>query len=355
MKKLLLLCFITGFVAAKAQNIVLAEWFGKLEPKQFYFAGQGHNNQANIIIENELLLALNIKYHVRYCILEYAHSTAFLINQYLQSGNDSLLKFIQAEAGFTYIRSVKAHNDSLPDNRKIRFYGLDFENRHDGKYTRKAIALILQQVSIPVTETLAAILQNTVQSSPDGLGRQLLLLKTWLNNNEATARTLLKQYYTDLLLIANAAFNFSPRRDDAMYENFHRLYKELIKTEAEPSFFGSFGIGHINPGNKNGIAMQLRNNTSSMVKNKVSIIGVQYFDCVFGPAGTPKSTYGSLDFLCNNAIVRDLYKKEAGQQQVISWLSADQLSALNCNKAIEGLDGVIVVRKFGGTAFWEWE
>ena len=348
MKKLLFLCFITGFVAAKAQNIVLAEWFEKLEPKQFYFVGQGHNNEANGIIEKEFLFALNKKYNVRYHILEYNHSVAFLLNQYLQNGEDALLTFIHPEAGFSFIRAVKAYNDLLPVDRKICFYGLDFENRQDGRYTRKAITLIQQQLNLLSTATLWRLLQDIIDSSPSGMQKALGELKVWLNKNESTARNLLKEYYTDLLLITHAQYHFSPRRDEAMFDNFHRLYQELVKTEALPSFFGSFGIGHVNPKNSKSIAMRLMNNESSVIRNKVSITGMHYFNCAFGKNTPVKPTYGNLDFLCNKTTLEHL----AAGEKLIGWLSVDQLLKLNCSKAIKGLDGVIIVRNFNSSEFW---
>jgi hypothetical protein len=113
MKLFLFFLFATGVLKSNGQAVTGSEIVDNLAKSKLYIFAQEHNNKANTLLEQELLLALNKKYNLRIDILEYAHSAAFLINQYLQTGQDSILSFINAEAPFNFIRSIKAHNDSV--------------------------------------------------------------------------------------------------------------------------------------------------------------------------------------------------------------------------------------------------
>jgi hypothetical protein len=325
-----------------------------LPKSQFYFVGQAHNNEANTIIENELLIALNSKYNVQYDILEYCHSAAFLINQYLKTGNESFLKIINPEAKFNFIKAIKAHNDTIDKNRNIQFYGLDFENRNSGKYTQKALKIILEQLELSASEVLSSVLTSVANCQPKEIEANLSKLKSYLKENDHKCRGLLNNYYLDVLLIANAQFNFSPRRDASMMENFKRLYAELARDGKNPSFFASFGTGHINPKNHEGIGIKLMSDDQSPVKDSVCILGIQYFNCFFNRENISKSTNGSLSSLCKISEV-SLSVIEEEKNKSISFLPKEKLNMLKCNRAIKNLSGLIVVRNFGATIFWTWE
>lgn len=327
----------------------------KLPRSQLYIVGQGHNNQANTIIEQELLFSLNARNQVRYEILEYPHSVAFLLNRYLHTGDDSFLRLIHPEAGFTFIRSVKVFNDTIAPGRRIRFFGLDFENRQNGKFTRDAIKIILEERKPDPKDPLRTILQKIATGKPGETELHLIQLKNYLGNNESACRNVLGDYYTDVLLIAHAPFQFSSKRDAAMVVNFRRLYSELLKEDASPSFFASFGTGHINPQNKNGFAMQLLRGEQSPVKNNVCIIGIEYFNCSFGDDTNRKPTYGSLYFLCKPVALQKSGLMSTDTTRRITFVPAEMLRSFNCNNAVELLSGMIMVYHYIASEFGIWE
>ena len=74
------------------------------------------------------------------------------------------------------------------------------------------------------------------------------------------------------------------------------LKVKFTGTGALPLFFASFGTGHINPENRNGIAMKLLQDEKSPVRNSVQIIGVQYFNCKFDKDTVAKLSEASLNF-----------------------------------------------------------
>ena len=349
----LLFCVIS--LSLNGQSKFWSDIANRLPKSKFYFVGQGHNNEANTIIEKELLFSLNAKYHVQYDILENAHSAAFLINQYLQTGKEIFLKSIDSTASFNFIKAVKAYNDTISKNKRIRFYGIDFEGRQNGRIAQKAIEIIFHELKLPESETLHSLLRSIVDCQPKDIESNLLKLKFYLEDNNYKSRALLGKYYVDVLLIANAQFNFSPRRDGAMVANFKRLYDELIRNGEYPSFFASFGTAHINPENNNGIAIKLMNDVRSPIKDSVCIIGIQYFNCLFGKENKSKTTFGSLDFMCQNSDIEKLAGLQDRKNKLITFLQKEEFNMSDCNKKIRQLSGLILAYNFSATSFWLWE
>jgi hypothetical protein len=366
MKKLIFffLCFIL-FTKLQAQDTLnfekadkeLSSVINNLPKDKFYFVGQAHDNKANTLIESGLLLALDKKYNVHYDVIEYAESVAFLLDLYLDTGQDSLLCFIDPKASFNFIKSIRKFNETAPDSSKIKFWGIDFEGRHKGKYTREAIKIILDDVHLSVKNPLRITLNAIVHSAPDSMKDNLDRLKMYLLKNKQRSRFLLGKYFIDVLLMANAQYNFSPRRDKFMFSNFKLLYSALRSQRENPRFFASFGIGHINPENNKGFAMIILNSKDSPVRGKVSIIGVEYYNCTFftGKEIMDKQTYGTLNFICRKPIITNLYKPTDDKDESISFISKKELANLDYNKYVKTLDGILVIENFGPTFFWKWE
>ena len=82
MRCILTFLLLLGVTFSQAQYFSGNDVADSIGKNKFYFVGQLHCNQANVIIEKELLFSLNSKYGVQYDILEFAHSIAFLINEY---------------------------------------------------------------------------------------------------------------------------------------------------------------------------------------------------------------------------------------------------------------------------------
>ncbi len=355
MRYLLTFLICISRLYAIGQTNLGVEIVSQLPNSRIYFVGQLHNNEANTIIEEALLLSLHAKHDVQYELLEYGHSAAFLLNQYLQTGNDEFLQFIHPDAKFNFIKKVKVYNDAISTDKRIRFYGIDFEGRQQGKYTQKAFAIILDALKLSTSETLALLLRNIVESQSKDLERNLLSVKSYVTENDSVSRSLLGKYYLDVLLMANAPFHFSPRRDDAMVSNFYLLYHQLVREGKDPKFFTSFGTGHINPRNNDGIAMKLMNAPESPVKNNVAVMGVQYFNCLFSKENVHKPTDGSLSFLCRNATIEKMKNIQNNYNKQIEFLPKDKLGLANCNEAIQLLSGMILVYNYGSTSFGFWE
>ena len=177
-------------------------------------------------------------------------------------------------------------------------------------------------------------------------------METYLKNNEQQCRTLLGKYYVDVLLISNSQFAFSPKRDKAMFDNFNLLYSELTRTEANPKFFASFGFGHVNPDNKNGLPYRLLEDGDSPIKGKVSIIGAQYYNCTFKVREPTLEPSGTLSTLCKNSVVKNIDSSNETKAKTITFFSKSELKTFSCKEALNKLDGLIIIRNFDANALW---
>jgi hypothetical protein len=360
MKRIIILFFMLYSYEIQAQSGFQSEGYDSnlssavsiLDKCDFYFVGQAHGNKANVIIEKNLLFSLNNKFNVRYYILEFGQSLAFLLNQYLETGQDSILNFINATGNFDLVKTVRKFNDTVADSKRIKFFGLDFENRLNGKWTRKAMEIISEKIKLPVNNPLQILLNAVIKNDPDSEKANLLSLKIYLDKNEEECKKLLGKYYIDVLLMCNAQFTLSPRRDKTMFANFKLLYKELLHTEENPAFFASFGFGHINPSNRNGLPYRLLENKDSPVKGKVSVIGIQYYHCKFSVENPTAGPAGTVSSLCKDVVEKHLDKSDSTGTKTITFLPKSELKNFACKEAFKQLDGLIIIRNFDAVSSW---
>jgi len=288
-------------------------------------------------------------------ILEHPHSNAFLLNRYLDSGNEAILSLIDKRARFEFIRSVREYNSISGTAHKIRFFGIDFEGRNAGQSAAYALKMIAALINPPADHPLTGYLHAAADAKGKELESILQKMKIYIFTHEQESRDLLKQYYTDILLITHAQFAFSSRRDKAMCDNFVRLYYELKKQDENPRFFGSFGTGHVNPGNKNGIAMRIFYSADTSLQKKVSVTAAQYLDCIFDSSAVKMAYNGSLNSLCGKNPVKLPDPYPESRTPNIMYVSGKELQLRNCAYPAGIISGVLVIRNFGASSFWSWE
>jgi hypothetical protein len=97
----------------------------KLKKKDFYLIGEAHTFLANNDFQFSLIKALH-KFNVFNIANELPHSTCFIFNQYLETGNDSLLTLLKPSATYNLLRRVRDFNQNQPLDKKIQYYGIDY-------------------------------------------------------------------------------------------------------------------------------------------------------------------------------------------------------------------------------------
>lgn len=101
-----------------------------------FFSGETHSIAANWTSEFKLLQYLNQKADVTHYLGEFPYSMGELVNDYLTTGDESLLRLFHADApgnaatsqdNYDFWVKVRTYNQTLPPDRKIRVVGLDGE------------------------------------------------------------------------------------------------------------------------------------------------------------------------------------------------------------------------------------
>lgn len=311
-----------------------------------YFIGQAHLNKLNTTLELELLLQLHARHGVQFEILEYSHSAAMIMNEYLETGNDDLLKSLDSAGNFMLLRGVRQYNQALTAEKRIRFFGIDFEGRVNNRYLKKAAAIICHNKQLNNNTPLGKYLISL--QLPDANIPQLLTeIKQYLSISADTAASLLGNYYIDLLLITQAQYGFSPRRDANMFMNFQTLYKALSTHTTNPRFFGSFGYAHIQPGNTQSISYRLQNSNSSPVRGKVSLMGIQYFRSVTGESY--QATIGNLSALCSKTILTQLEQQVSGNNPEVHIYGSKNISLIPCKPGLQTFSALLLVYNYPGS------
>jgi hypothetical protein len=93
--------------------------------------GEMHNGSFNPEIEYHFLKHLNQAHGFRHVFLETSVSAAWHLNQYVRTGDTSVLNKMLSTAGYDqwllFCKRMYEHNRTLPDSLKIVFHGVDFE------------------------------------------------------------------------------------------------------------------------------------------------------------------------------------------------------------------------------------
>lgn len=329
----------------------------------FYMIAQIHNSKINTPLEEAMLFNLHER-GVQYDIAEYPHSAFFLVNEYLQTGDETILKTISEKAPFSFFKNVYRFNELQPQAKKIRFYGIDYElfNADRGTFYKNALMYIYQKRKAFVSNKmfhglfaqLAEIDKNDLKALTAMHSRLYSLL-----DKKLQADDLFGVYKDDVWLILSAPTKYKsiPRRDKWLYERFTYVYEMLKKKSNNPKFIASFGISHVKTSNKKNITYKLLNYSSSPVKNKVIVIGTHYFN---GGGGINKErTYtsaGILEYVTTMPVQDSIATIFKGSNEKGILLTQDCLKLLRKKiKPDMQLDWLLLFNQQPRIRYWKWE
>ncbi|QOR65077.1 hypothetical protein IM538_14680 [Cytobacillus suaedae] len=109
----------------------------EIESYNMFFTGESHSVQLNYPVQLKLLKYLHQKAGVTYYLAELPYATGQFYNQYLQTGDESLLELTTLEADHSHIATVEAvefvksiyqYNQSLNGKEPIRFVAIDADS-----------------------------------------------------------------------------------------------------------------------------------------------------------------------------------------------------------------------------------
>lgn len=243
-----------------------------------FLSGETHTMAKSDKFKQEIFTYLNKKAGVKNIIEEAGVCSVFLLNEYIQSGNEEYLRSFmsQTKGTMAYTREkyefykwLYKYNSQLDKELKISVYGVDVE--HDSLAAINGIEVLIDKNKIVPKSLVEAI---TLVKNKDI--RAIKYLKLAYEENKKDC----EEYFGDkFIYFENGVENLYPSgggrdmRDKIMMRNFSALYS-LKKGE---KFFGQFGSEHIYQDYMNSDYVTeeevrfatLLNGKSSPVKNRV--------------------------------------------------------------------------------------
>jgi len=226
-----------------------------------FFTGEYHGRLGNEKISIGMLKYLNEKEGVRYLICELQYSIVSKLNEYIQNGDEKLLKeaievvrnanpSYGGDDYYKFWQELYNYNKTLPEDKRIQAFGIDIDFQVN--YTlNEMISLIPDtEPSIEISGKIndfKSILSGDVESD-EAVAKILVNLDNDINNNTDIYITFFgdnfDNFKNNLCSIINTMKymkNQSEYRDDLIYDNFMRIYNKNPKGK----YYGQFGQMHI--------------------------------------------------------------------------------------------------------------
>ena len=222
---------------------------------QLFLLGESHGVQTPQTVDFALLKHLNQRVGLRHYLAEVDASQARLLNQYLQTGDTTLLNRVfsrwvkqKAQWGnadfYRKIQRIRALNQTLPNRRRIRFVGID--RIQDNPLAADHLSSLLVTTRLPeadrrVVDTLLVQLRS---SRPDSVvGATALPLLNRFKTDSATYQRLLKSTYTETRqLLTNISWlKTIPSREATLFANF----AEVLPGLNGEKLYGLWGFFHV--------------------------------------------------------------------------------------------------------------
>jgi hypothetical protein len=245
------------YLKENSETVPLSESFSfkmldnDIKENRLIMVGEVHGFEEPQKFDYELFTHLHTYHNVKQYYAELDYVQALLLNQYLESGDENLLKDVLRKWVVVQGRNNKDYNDKyrkfhqyynqLSNQDKFKFIGVD--KLQDVQLTLNYLNSLNESTQVEINETLDldAILNQIGQldsiysNSPD-----TLFTLTHIKNN-------LKHYAE------------KKNREEVMFENFYTLYKQT--DDGISRAYGYFGLFHVFQYQVNGkqpLASQIR-------------------------------------------------------------------------------------------------
>lgn len=218
------------------------------------FTGEVHGIAENYTVRKSIIKQLHREKGVQILVIEFPLSSSKLIQNYLNTGDETDLKFIYSnlkstseytQEGIDFFRWLREFNSTLETDKKLKLIGVDIE--HQPTVTKFYISRILKDKSIP-TE----IEKNIQRLLKENLSSELLMtIQKDLMANDLQYRLLLQSDYKDFnVLIKNALVRFqyasnSQLFDEAREKAMVDTYISLVHGLGAGPVYGHFGDAHL--------------------------------------------------------------------------------------------------------------
>ena len=234
--------------------------------KKIIFTAEEHGTKTNNLLKMKFIKYLKNELDFDYLLTELPISFAHYINEYLSTGDESILEEIYIPLEGTYAWNRQSYNDwielyninaQLPDDRKIVVVGVDLEHQ---PYTAFRFLTDILPKSEPPSQIKDVL--DELYSTLNGLEKDCYLTTESLqtaqkvissiNEYESIYKDYLGEDYIEfklvnqnILNIAQARENetsmtWNQTRDKMIYENFKIIENNL----SDGIFYGQWGLNH---------------------------------------------------------------------------------------------------------------
>ena len=275
---------------------------------RIFLAGEYHAQTKGYQSKKMLIQYLHENQDVDYLICELGMGQGFLLDDYIQTGNEENLIFMmeELEGALAYTQDeyqfwkwLYDYNQQQPENDKLHIIGLDIEFQK--KTSARGLSLLLDDSVTPAEEIqpliermkqgdetviweFPKVLEEYPEQMQEAFGENFPWAEQYAKNVAAT-----NQFYD---WMEEGKTNFHQIRDDKMTDN---LFFAMEQFPENAKFFGQFGAGHVLQSEttmdsllkekNNRFAMQLQENDSP-VKGEVCSIYLVFLERSDSPRST---------------------------------------------------------------------
>jgi hypothetical protein len=302
-----------------------------LAGKRAIFLGEAHGIAENEALDLALLKHLHKTAGVRYYMAEAGYAASRLVNEYVQTGDEQLLRDVYAglkgtlawnREQFEFWRKVRAWNQALPEVERVQVIGLDVEHQYQTgvAYLQRLLPPTPppQSISPTVSALIALVIENPHDADAvNGVATALLqdvearradyaaYLGDRLFDVEMTARGLRNRFEYYAMDDNNDSLN---ARDRMIYESFLQVYDHF----PPGGYYGKWGMDHAYQRPRaavNRVAV-LMNGMDSPVAGNVLTLVAFYRNC--SSLGTRNGEYISVPCAPDETLVKPLAQAAAG-------------------------------------------
>lgn len=275
---------------------------------RLFSVGELYGKEANVKITIELIRYFHDKENIRYIYISEGYSKSLLYNLYLKNGSKKLYDFLlyyNGKVTMEKLDSIREFNILLPENKRVKFIGVDFEPIQ----TYPQIFFYLKYITPQKGKTPQEIekIINSIRDYNDVDKKPMYeIIDNFMddfNKNYTSYKTVYKDNIEDIshlvknLLISKSIRNyplrdendleFNRKREAILYENMKTFLDSSINKTAlfftYPKRNSISGFLYPDKLQKTPSAISMLNNEQqSPVKGKVYLLNILYYKrCMF--------------------------------------------------------------------------
>lgn len=279
---------------------------GDLTNYDIFLTGEAHGVAETLELQLAFLKYFNQKAGVTYLLAEVGYGFSMRLNQYLESGDEEILKALYHELegtaawskeSYEFWVKLKAYNDSLPVGHKITVIGIDLE--HQAKAAYEYIQSIIPKEEVPaeIASQIALLGQDVNNLERDAIQDILSVIKKDIYSKDSIYKGYLGSSMFQFKMVVDNLYStieiyaddktFNKRREERIFKNFLAVYDYYPKAK----YYGQWGLDHVFQkkcdtymGDVDRFAMRA-NSAASPTKGKVLSIAYGFIDSEYMRSG----------------------------------------------------------------------